>query len=320
MYLFLMAFFLSISSIFAQTSEIKKEMKTLLSKANSVEEKFGAAIIFPSKFLKSMTTPDPQAVEEAKKAIESLLKEGVDINAKVGDKFVHPVTLAVTGSHSGVFENKEIVEFLLSKGSTPNEPGRESALNFASRFGMIDTVKILLAHGVDISLPDGVGNTPLMEAAEGHSVEIVKLLLEKGADVNAKNTKGETALMKAAVGNRNFETIQILLEKNAEVNAKNAIGETALLWASLYGDLSVLKALLNKGADVTARCEPRGTALMRASQEVNWLEMAIQDERKLISDKKFEKIDSSSSIERMEDRLKHWKKVVNLLKEAGAKE
>ena len=57
------------------------------------------------------------------------------------------------------------------------------------------------------------------------------------------------------------EIVKALLDKGADVNAKSKDGVTALMWASQDGHTEIVKALLiDKGADVNAKSEKGWTA------------------------------------------------------------
>ncbi|MEI6544009.1 MAG: ankyrin repeat domain-containing protein [Methylococcales bacterium] len=60
--------------------------------------------------------------------------------------------------------------------------------------------------------------------------------------------------------------VQALLTAGADVNAKNEVGGTALMDASRNGHKEIVKALIAKGADVNAKDnEGRNTALFYAA-------------------------------------------------------
>jgi len=59
--------------------------------------------------------------------------------------------------------------------------------------------------------------------------------------------------------------VKSLIAKGAEVNAKDNKGGTALMVASLNGHIEIVQALLGKGAEVNAKSNKGGTALMVAS-------------------------------------------------------
>ncbi len=84
------------------------------------------------------------------------------------------------------------------------------------------------------------GHTALMRAALDGDSETVKALIHQGADLNQRDDNGRTALMFAVI-NMHYETMKVLLEYGA------------LMAAAMVGDLTMVQALLDKGADVHAR-------------------------------------------------------------------
>jgi ankyrin repeat protein len=55
---------------------------------------------------------------------------------------------------------------------------------WASAYGQVPTVQLLLQHGAQIDFEGHEGETPLLLAAAGGHHEVVRLLLTEGADVN----------------------------------------------------------------------------------------------------------------------------------------
>src|SRR5215813_3272825 len=111
------------------------------------------------------------------------------------------------------------------------------------------------------------GHTALMRAALDGDTETVRELIQQGADINQRDDFGRTALM-FAVMNMHYETMKVLLEDGADVQTRSTDGGTALMAAAgMAGDLRMVQALLDRGADVHARLrETNETALTFAEK------------------------------------------------------
>ena len=70
--------------------------------------------------------------------------------------------------------------------------------------------------------------------------------LEAGADVNAENA-GLTVLMTAASNGRTA-IVKALIEKGANVNSRTRAGKTALSYATRRGHTAIVTLLRNAGA------------------------------------------------------------------------
>lgn len=113
-------------------------------------------------------------------------------------------------------------------------------------------------------------------------VESLKLMLAKGADINRPDKDGITPLMEAAryTYRAGSKTTAFLLSRGAKVNLKTKKGNTALIFASYaaathYEDenVEVVKLLIGKGANVNVRNKEGKTALGIA-REGNWKKIA----------------------------------------------
>jgi len=173
----------------------------------------------------------------------------------------------------------ETVKLLLTKGADVNARTDDgTALMMAVRWGHTEIVKLLLAAGAQVDARHRLGYSALMMSA-GRSIpemnpprgqplpppaaEIMSLLLAKGADVNFLGRDGETALM----GANSAEKVRLLVARGAQVNTKDKEARTALMFAVDRGDVEVVEALLQAGADASVVNEKGASALMYALQE-----------------------------------------------------
>ena len=106
-------------------------------------------------------------------------------------------------------------------------------------------IEALLAKGVDVSVRDEYGSTPLHSAAYDGKKDIAVLLLAKGADVNARKYNNGRTPLHLAANNGHINIIELLLAKGADVNAKDNSGETPLLTAVGQGKSDVTELMEN---------------------------------------------------------------------------
>ena len=163
-----------------------------------------------------------------------------------------------------------------------------------------DTVRLLIKHGADVSVPDKTHSTPLHLAALSGNSETVRVLLEHGADITVLDESHKTPLHLASSrvsattahcwfrqkevyvngqyhGHWSFsssaeskaETVRLLIERGMDVTAKDEKLSTPLHLASSSGFPEILRLLINHGADVTAQDESRRTPLHLASSWVS---------------------------------------------------
>jgi ankyrin repeat protein len=81
---------------------------------------------------------------------------------------------------------------------------------------------------------------------------------------NLVSSKREQSPLISASIKGEAETVRVLLSGGADVNAKNDSGGTALMLASYTGEAETVRALLSGGADVNARDDDGVTALKLA--------------------------------------------------------
>jgi len=140
--------------------------------------------------------------------------------------------------------------------STAQSTGEETALSIAVGNKNVPIVRLLLEHKSPERSQDE-GNLPadlLGQACADGSNAIVRLLVAHGAQVGASWINGLNPLSVAA-DCHHAETIDLLLSLGAELDQENAREGSALFWVADKGDLSMVKFLVERGADVNYRSQ-----------------------------------------------------------------
>jgi ankyrin repeat protein len=181
-----------------------------------------------------------------------------------------------------------------------------TALLYATRDGRMDIAQMLVAAKADVNQAEANGVTPLLIAIANGHLELAKFLLDHGAAPNATDFWGRTPLWEA-VELRNLEYtyghadehdvdraaalafIKILLDDGANTNARTRevppirrwvmpisdiswvdfTGQTPFLRAAQSSDITVMRLLLEHGADPNIPTFAGATALMAAAG-INW--------------------------------------------------
>jgi ankyrin repeat protein len=203
--------------------------------------------------------------------VQQLLDRGARVN--------QPVRYKTALMHAASEGHVEIVKLLLQKGAEVNAQTDEgTALMMAVRGGQTEIVKILLDAGAAVNTKHRLGDSALIMSAgpsipemnpqpgaapQEPATEIMSLLLANGADANFKGQSGHTALMAA----NSAAKINLLIVREARVNAQDEEGLTALMHAVDRGEVEVVEALLQAGADAGLRDAKGATALLHAFLE-----------------------------------------------------
>jgi ankyrin repeat protein len=170
---------------------------------------------------------------------KELLDAGADINAD-----------SEVALHEAVrIGDRDLLEFLISRGS------RLDAVNYPlliSAAYQPDMIRYLLNKGVDPHAVNEAGETALLWAAGGRSLEGVKTLVDVGVEINRQSESGETALIRAAgsAAISSIDIVEYLVGAGAEVNVATINGTTPLYAAARHGQSSIVKFLLAEGAEV----------------------------------------------------------------------
>jgi ankyrin repeat protein len=193
------------------------------------------------------------------------------------------------------------------RGRREPTPGGLTPLHFAARHDHVDVARLLVEAGAEVNAREANDITPLLMAVSNQAPTTAQYLLTQGAEVNARDWYGRTPLWEAVnvrnlyVHNATFKNgvdrapmltlIQALLAADADVNARTSetppfrhyllettgslewvdfTGQTPFLTASLAGDVTVMKLLLEHDADPHIGTF-QGTSPLMAAAGVNWV-------------------------------------------------
>jgi hypothetical protein len=102
----------------------------------------------------------------------------------------------------------------------------------------------------------------LLDAASEGSLGVLKeLMMKKNIDVNVRNGLGNTALHESVRNGHSFLVEWLLRSKNAEVGLADNDGNTALHFAVTHNSVSIVRLLLENGADIQIKNKAKRSAL-----------------------------------------------------------
>ena len=233
-----------------------------------VERGGGAPSMPPEKAL-------PLAIEAGDlDAVNRLLEGGADVDARDVRRRTAGRTPLITALVAG---QQAITERLLNAGADPERRDAEkksrppyplecvrpqdirdedfrrwmTPLMFAATLDQGEAVQRLAALGVDLDARDVSRRTALMMAATNGCAAATRALLEAGAGLHVSGPNRESALS-LAVGYDHSECATVLLAAGGDAD-EVADGQPLLHQAILLGNDAIVGALLDAGADPTAR-------------------------------------------------------------------
>ncbi|CAJ1958374.1 unnamed protein product [Cylindrotheca closterium] len=230
-----------------------------------------------------------------KGAIESMLKDGVDVNVRDWDDLTALIPAASSGQldickilvgagidvnakdkdgitalmEASIMGHTHVVKYLIESGANVEEAAASevTALWLSASEGRVDVMKELLENSADASNTRVDGISALMTASVGGHVDAVQLLLEHGADPIHTDRDGLTPLMNAAE-NGSVEIMKSLIDRvddQSYVNMMSNTGFSALIIASAHGHLEAVEYLIASGSEIDAVYSNGVTALMYAA-------------------------------------------------------
>jgi len=133
----------------------------------------------------------------------------------------------------------------------------------AVKFDDAHAVQKALAHGADPNVTDKQGMPLIVLAAREKSDKVAKALMaDAKTDVEKLDAAGENAMMLAAL-NGDLDLVKALIDKGAEVNKK---GWAPLHYAAANGHDDVVQLLLDNSAYIDAGSPNGTTPLMMAAR------------------------------------------------------
>jgi len=236
-----------------------------------------------------------------------LLAKGADVNArtKVGEAppFIAPNSVPGFGFGIGILRGGVPKD----RGRREPQPGGMTPLLYAARHNHVDTAQVLLDAGAELDAKEANGIWPLLIAISNNNMAMAHFLLGKGALLNDQDWYGRSPIWEAVnvrnlyVHNGKFvngvdrapvlELIKALIAAGADLNVRTKetppfrhhlleitgslewvdfTGQTPFLTAALAGDVTVMKLLLEHGADPNIHTF-EGTSPLMAAAGVNWV-------------------------------------------------
>jgi ankyrin repeat protein len=158
---------------------------------------------------------------------------------------------------------RELISLLVSKGVELDAVGNDgqTALSRAVNLGFATACAALVDNGADLTIRDSWGWTllsvavrntrgPLHIKNEIPRTNVVEALLKRGADPRAHEPEMRWPLITAVENYAPFSIVKMLIEHGADVNAPNEQGCTPLLAAATRGNSDIVQLLVEKGAQV----------------------------------------------------------------------
>ncbi|MBO9481659.1 ankyrin repeat domain-containing protein [Salinisphaera sp. G21_0] len=200
--------------------------------------------------------------------VDELMGKGADINGP------RNIRTKLTPLHYAAAQGQqEAIDALIARGADVNARtvNGDTALKMASDNLKINIpmIKSFANAGFDVNAPcNYLGSTMLACAAEACDWGFVDELMAKGADINGpKHIKTEYTPLHYAAEEGQLEAIKALIAKGADVSAQTEKGVTPLHYAAAQGQPEAIDALIAAGADVNARTKNGFTPLHYAAAQ-----------------------------------------------------
>eukprot|EP00638_Chattonella_subsalsa_P004152 CAMPEP_0117761266 /NCGR_PEP_ID=MMETSP0947-20121206/17175_1 /TAXON_ID=44440 /ORGANISM="Chattonella subsalsa, Strain CCMP2191" /LENGTH=254 /DNA_ID=CAMNT_0005582219 /DNA_START=97 /DNA_END=862 /DNA_ORIENTATION=+ len=131
--------------------------------------------------------------------------------------------------------------------------------------------KYLSRKKFELDKKNGSGNTVFHYAILNHNFDILKILMQSSSDLNyfeKENNDGCNILLLSAMENLQ-EAVSIICQHPDIpphlINSRHpTTGQTALLWATIHGNISLFKVLIEYGASLGIKNKKGETSVLKA--------------------------------------------------------
>lgn len=186
--------------------------------------------------------------------VKLLLEAGADPNyeMKYGTIALSAAMYDIEEYDAEVLEKKksaqlEIIQLLLDAGANPNHINYYHTTPLGTASQNITFLNLLYSKGADVRAVE-TGWSPFISAARSKKIEVVEWFLSKGADINQRNADAKNALM-ILIENDDNDIAQYLMDEGIDIEAQDFEGETPLIKATKKGNITMINALIQAGAN-----------------------------------------------------------------------
>lgn len=147
-----------------------------------------------------------------------------------------------------------------------------SCLHYAAARGDTQTIRHLLAYGMNINQRNALGRTPLAEAARLGQLQAVRVFIAQGAAIRIPDTKSGFTALHFAARNQHPAVLRTLLLAGANPNVHNQWRQTPLwlaAWQAWQGNTVIAHILVEFGATVDNADQQGHTPLHMAARAGN---------------------------------------------------
>ena len=171
-------------------------------------------------------------------------------------------------------DNFEMVDYLLSKGASleAKDDDGSGLFYYTARRGNIAMMDMLIEKGLDYKGFNNIGANAMIAAAQGgrraNGLEVFKYLEDKGVQVNVTTSDSTTPLTAIAGRSNDPEVIKYFMAKGVDINQANKEGNTPLMMAASRGDLKIVE-FIEMNSNTLNAVNTQGQSALTKAVEAN---------------------------------------------------